>query len=124
MGATATKIVGPRATTRGWEAIYTIALDNNFLVTGESVDLSADFSYITSATICGCDAIADCAYVYNVVIPSAGTAITSDNVLIAAAQNPARSGDSASATALAICDTTDLSSVGELGLWVIGKRAA
>lgn len=122
-GLTVTKIRGPVATENGFEAIYRILPDNSFLVTGELIDLTADFSYITSASCCSVEAIADTLFHWMVVKPADTTAITSSNVLLSCAVEGTRTGNAMNARVLAAADAFDTSGVAELTIWVVGKKA-
>lgn len=122
MAATATLISGPGVVDGlGILTTWKVSLDSSFLATGEPIDLTAYYSEISSASIGGADAIADHLYSYNVVLPSDGTAISSTTVLISAIESPAKTGATEAAEAFAAVSSTDLSSVGELRLFVVGK---
>lgn len=122
MSATATLVDGPGVVPGlGLIAVYRVALDSSFLATGEPIDLTGVFSSVEGATIAGVDAIADALYSYGVVLPAVGTDITSTTVLISAIESPAKTGATEAAEAFAAVSSTDLSSVGQLRLIVVGK---
>ena len=120
MAATVTKLSGPVAIPGGTGVRYdfSILMDNSYPTGGEEIDLTDYFTYINSATVNSVDAAADAQYKFDVVIPSNGTAVAADNVLVTAYW---------SGTAGAVLDqvdnATDLSAVGELTITVVGKGA-
>jgi hypothetical protein len=118
MAAAATKN-GTMGFVSGFGAMqkYTVLLDTSFAAGGEALDLTADFKEIHACAIVGNDANADNVYAFNTVVPGAGTALTDSNFLISVAQsnNTVQAFDEA--------NTVDLSSVGELGILVIGEPA-
>lgn len=125
MAATATKISGPGVVPGlGICATYKVLLDTSFLATGEPIDLTGEFNEVYTASIGGADAIADHLYVYNTVLPSDGTAISSTTVLISAVESPAKTGATEAAEAFAAVSSTNLSTVGELRLFVVGTAVA
>ena len=122
MSATATLIAGPGVVDGlGLVSTWKVLLDSDFLSTGEPVDLTDYYSEVSSCSIGGVDAIGDNLYIFGVVLPTDGTAIAAGTVLISAIESPAKTGTSEAAEAFAAVSSTDLSSVGELRLLVIGK---
>jgi len=120
MAATVTKLSGPtvRDGGVGVEYNFSILMDDSYVAGGEPIDLTDYFSYVHFATVNSVDAVADAGYKFQVLIPSAGTAITDSNVLVAAHYS-----GTADAVLNPVAATTDLSSVGELTITVVGKAA-
>lgn len=118
MAVTVTKLSGPTVKDGGVgvEYNFSLLLDSAHASGGEEIDLTSYFSYIHTAVIGSTDAAADQVYKFGVVIPSAGTAVASDNVLITAHYSNADEGAMVEVTG-------DLSTVGELTLSVTGKAA-
>jgi hypothetical protein len=116
MAITVTKLSGPAVIPGGTGVRYdfSLLLDSAHASGGEAIDLTSYFSYIHSATINSVDAAADQVYKFGVVIPSAGTAVAADNVLITAHYSNADEGAMVEVTG-------DLSTVGELTITVVGK---
>jgi hypothetical protein len=102
-------------------SVYRVALDSEFLATGEPIDLTGVYSAVDSASIGGVNAIADALYLYNVVLPDVGTDIAAGTVKISATESPGKTGATEAAEAFAAVSSTDLSSVGQLRLFVIGS---
>jgi len=122
MAATATLISGPAPVDGlGVCSTWKVLLDSSFEATGEPIDLTAYYSEIHSASIAGVDAYADAAYIYNVQVPSDGTAISSSTVLITAYASNADDGGSVTLGPFSTATGEDLSGVGELRLFVVGK---
>jgi len=122
MSVTATKIAGPAPLGGlGLFAVYKCLLDTSFLATGEPIDLTGHFSSLYAAWPAGVNAIADALYSYGVVLPDDGTDIAAGTVLISAIESPAKTGATEAAEAFAAVSSTDLHSVGELRIAVIGK---
>ena len=120
MSATATLIDGPGVVAGlGLVSTWKVLLDTSFLATGEPIDLTDYYSAVSAASIAGVDTIADALYDYNVVLPSDGTDISSSTVLISAIESPATVATTA-ADAFDAVSSTNLSTVGELRLLVIG----
>ena len=122
MACTATLMNGPGVLPGlGLLSTYKVLMDTSSLVTGEPIDLTGVYSEIDAISIGGSDAIADNAYLYGIVLPSDGTAITSTTVLVSVYQSPAKTGATEAAEAFAAANAVDLSGVGELRLLVVGK---
>lgn len=121
MAATVTKLSGPVCIPGGTGVRYdfSILMDSSYPAGGEAIDLTDYLSYINSATVNSVDAVADALYKFDVVIPANGTAITSTNVVVHAAWTGTGDG----AVFDQVTATTDLSSVGELTITVVGKAA-
>lgn len=124
MSITVTKTRGVDTTPMGDCAVFRLLLDDSFLGTGEAIDLTSYFSLIYAVTVDSVDAIADCGYKFQVVIPTQGTAVSASNVLVSAHRTPAATGGVESAQALENCNGANLSAVGELTITVVGKKAA
>ena len=78
-----TLIAGPSAIGPGMkQAIYTGAMTGTYSTGGEAIDLTGEFTYVYAITFAGNDTSADNAYVFNALLPAAGTACTSSNTLI------------------------------------------
>ena len=124
MSVTATLMDGPGVVDGlGVVTTWKVLMDTSFLTAGEPIDFTDYYSEISCAIISGVDAVADAQYSYQVVLPSDGTAITSSNVLISAYESPAKTGtgDFVVEAFSSVATGTDLSSIGELRITVIGK---
>ena len=123
MSATATLIAGPGVIDGlGIVTTWKVLLDTSFLAAGEPVDMTDYYSSISAVVVGGSDAIADNLYHYSSVLPTDGTDISSTTVLISATESPAKVGSGAEAAeAFAAVGSSDLSTVGELRLTVVGK---
>jgi hypothetical protein len=118
MAVTITKLVGPTVKSgSGIEYTFSILLDSAYPAGGEPLDLTDYFTYVHGATVGSTDAVADNVYKYQCSIPSAGTAITSSNILLTAHYSNADEGVMVDATG------ADLSGVGELIVTVLGTSA-
>ena len=117
MSVTATKVAGPAVKSGlGVEYVFSLLLDSAHASGGEVIDLTSYFGYLYTATIGTTDAAADQVYKFGIVIPSAGTAVSSSNVLVTAHYSNADEGAMVEVTG-------DLSAVGELTLTAVGKPA-
>lgn len=120
MGATVTTIVKPNNIAPKLKvAVYQVALDTSYPTGGEAVDLSADFDYIYSVNFGGNDTAADNNYLFQALLPSPTTAVSSTNVLIQAIWDPADAG--AAEDFVEVTNTTNLSSIGQLSMVVFGS---
>ena len=117
MAATVTTLEAPRVVGGAMQATYSILLDTVYPTGGEVIDISGDFSTVNSAVVGGVDALADSGFVFSVRYPSAGTAVTSSNVLVVA-----RLGGTTDVV-LEEATGSDLSGVGELKVTIRGKGA-
>lgn len=117
MALTQADISGTGTVTRlGEMRVYKITPDNSWLAAGENLDLTDDFSEIYAAWFGGCTVING--YKIDVIIPADGTDIAATTVKVTAHYST----DAAGAMT-AVPDTTDLSSLAELRLVVLGKIA-
>lgn len=119
MAATLTKIAGPANFAPGMKcAAYQVAFDNSYAAGGEAIDLSGDFDYIFFGGVGGNDTAADNNYLFQLLLPSSSTAVSSTNVLVQAIWDPADAG--AAEDFVDVTATTDLSSIGQLSLFIVG----
>jgi hypothetical protein len=115
MAVTSAKKVGLSAVPGiGHMAIYKITPDTSWLAAGEELDLTDDFSEVTAAWFGGCTVING--YKFDVILPADGTDIAADTVLITAHRSAATA-----AAFAAVPDATNLSTLAELRLIVVGK---
>lgn len=118
--ATLTTIVKPNNVAPKLKvAVYQLAFDSSYPTGGEAIDISADFDYVYSVNVGGNDTAADNNYLFQALLPSASTAVTSSNVLIQAIWDPADAG--AAEDFVEVTNATDLSSIGQLSLVVFGS---
>jgi hypothetical protein len=121
MTATATIIQGPGVVAGlGLISTWKVLMDSSSLVTGEPIDLTSVYSSVSALSVAGTDAVGDNVYLYNTVLPTDGTDISSSTVLVSASQSDTHTGSTVAAKAFAICDGVNLSTVGELRLIAIG----
>lgn len=117
MAMTVAKKSGPGVIgSLGHAAVFMLTPDASWLAAGEAIDLTDYFSEIHFASIGSCTVING--YKMDVIIPADGNDIAAGTVLVTAH----RSAGSAAAMA-AVPDTTDISSLAEMRLLVIGKLA-
>lgn len=117
MAVTLSKKSGPGVVgSLGHAAVFMITPDASWLAAGEAIDLTDYFSEIHWAGFGGCTVING--QKMDVIIPADGNDIAAGTVLITAH----RSAGAAAAMA-AVPDATNLSTLAELRLLVIGKLA-
>jgi hypothetical protein len=117
MTVTMTKKSGPAVVgSVGHMSVFKITPDASWLAAGEAIDLTDYYSEVHAAWFAGCTVING--YKMDVILPADGNDIAAGTVLITAH----RSAGSAAAMA-AVPDATNLSSLVELRLCVVGKIA-
>lgn len=83
MAITMTLLAGPTAIGPGIkQAIYSGNMTGTYSTGGEAMDLTGEFTSVYAITFAGNDTSADNAYVFNPLLPAAGTAATSSNTLM------------------------------------------
>ena len=117
--ATLTTITGP--TNIGPKlkmAVYQVALDSSYPTGGEAIDISGDFDFVYAVVPRGNDTLADNGYVFDALLPSPTTAVSSTNVLITAHW----SADGTDGEVMKeFTNTGTLAAVGQLSVLVIGS---
>ena len=111
--ATATKLggvscIGPEM----YAATYTLAFDTTTAAGLMTVDLTSDFAYCHLAVVAANDTAANNGYIFRCLHPGATTELTATNLSVEVRDE-----------ALATVDSTNLSAIGALQLFVIGKKA-
>lgn len=116
MAGTLTLIAGPSAVGPGQKvAIYSCAMSASYATGGEPMDFTGEFSEVHALMFAGNDTSADNAYQFNALLPAAGTAATSTNTLLQVFL-----GGTTNAILEEEGNGTDLSSIGDMRLVVIG----
>jgi hypothetical protein len=116
MGITPTLIKGPVNFGPGLKfATYQVALDSAHATGGEPIDLTGEFDYIFAGWAAGNDTGADNGVKFDLVLPTATTAVSSTNVTITAYW----SADGTDGESF-IENTGDLSTVGQLSICIVG----
>jgi hypothetical protein len=114
-----TKIAGPYFIGPGVkEAIYQLAFDSSYPTGGEVINISDDFDFVFSVIPSGNDTLADNMYLFNAILPAPTVAVTSTNVTITVAWDPADGG--AAEVFDEFTDTGSLAAIGQLSIVVKG----
>ena len=112
-----TLVNGPYVKGKGYEALFSLALDTTDATGILTVDLTSYFSYVWDVIVGSNDTLADNGYKYQAVCPGRTTALTSTNLSISVHQS-----DDA-VDALDVVASTSLATVGALMITVVGKAA-
>ena len=116
MALTQTLVAGPTAIGPGMKlAVYQVAFDSSYPTGGEAVDLTGEFTYAYGMWFAGNDTSADNTFVFNALLPSATTAVTTSNTLM-----QVWLGGTTDAVLEEEGNTTDLSAIGQCTIIALG----